>query len=294
MKIMMVTGAGINESCGLSVYDPALGRYTSTEMPTGGRIEQAINAKLLEKDPDVFWSYWRDYCEKLDAAVPGPAHDAIRDIADLATEFVEVTQNHDEISFNAKPGVHWRITLHGRADDYYCATCKSTFSQAYSPRMTLPPRLKEGNATYLCLNRHNDIRPDVDWMKEGISVYEYDRALAQAGVSDVLVICGASISYSYILNFVEATLSAGGQVLYIDPQASAFNSRFMKSDLDLESITKIQCIQGSPDSVLPALAVFLKAQKSGAEGHKGLPHPFDSSSLGAWISGEGVATKHDN
>ena len=100
-------------------------------------------------------------------------------------------------------------------------------------------------------------------MREGISIYEYDRALAQAGVSDVLVICGASISYSYILNFVEATLSAGGQVLYIDPQASSFNSRFMKSDLDLESITKIQCIQGSPDKVLPALAAFIRAKEQG-------------------------------
>lgn len=260
---MMVTGAGINESCGLSVYDPVLGRYISTKVSPGVRIEQVLTSELLSKDPDVFWSYWRDYCKGLDAAVPGAAHDAIRDIADFATEFVEVTQNHDEISFTDKPGVHWRITLHGRADDYYCACCKSTFTQGYSEGMTLPPRLVEGQARFRCLTGHKDIRPDVDWVKEGISVYEYDRALAQAGISDVLVICGASISYSYILNFVEATLSAGGQVLYIDPQASPFNSRFMKSDLDLETITKIQCIQGTPDNVLPALAVFLKDWKKG-------------------------------
>lgn len=263
MKIMMVTGAGINESCGLAVYDPALGRYTSKKISPGVRIEQVLTSELLAKDPDVFWSYWRAYCRGLDAAVPGPSHDAIREIAELATEFVEVTQNHDEISFNARPGVHWRIMLHGRADDYYCACCKSTFSHAYSEGMTLPPRLVEGQALFRCLTGHKDIRPDVDWIKEGISIYEYDRALAQAGISDVLVICGASISYSYILNFVEATLSSGGQVLYIDPQASPFHSRFMKSDLDLETITKIQCIQGTPDNVLPALAVFLKEWKQG-------------------------------
>ncbi|WP_338924744.1 Sir2 family NAD-dependent protein deacetylase (plasmid) [Pseudomonas silesiensis] len=262
MKIMMVTGAGINESCGLSTYDPALGRYTSTEIRPGVRIEQVMTPELLVKDPGVFWSYWRDYCKTLDVAVPGAAHDAIRDIAELATEFVEVTQNHDEIAFNAKPGVHWRITLHGRADDYYCADCKSTFSEFYLTGMKLPPSF-EGQGIFRCSTGHADIRPDVAWMREGISIYEYDRALAQAGVSDVLVICGASISYSYILNFVEATLSAGGQVLYIDPQASSFNSRFMKSDLDLESITKIQCIQGSPDKVLPALAAFIRAKEQG-------------------------------
>jgi NAD-dependent SIR2 family protein deacetylase len=284
MKIMMVTGAGINESCGLAVYDPALGRYTSKKISPGVRIEQVLTSELLAKDPDVFWSYWRAYCRGLDAAVPGPSHDAIREIAELATEFVEVTQNHDEISFNARPGVHWRIMLHGRADDYYCACCKSTFSHAYSEGMTLPPRLVEGQALFRCLTGHKDIRPDVDWVKEGISVYEYDRALAQAGISDVLVICGASISYSYILNFVEATLSAGGQVLYIDPQASSFNSRFMKSDLDLESITKIQCIQGAPDKVLPALAAFMRAKKQG-DGQ--VPRlDLDTTALSARISGD--------
>lgn len=87
MKIMMVTGAGINESCGLSVYDQSLGRYTSTTISPGVRIEQVLTSELLAKDPDVFWSYWRDYCKGLYAAVPGSAHDAIRDIAELATEF---------------------------------------------------------------------------------------------------------------------------------------------------------------------------------------------------------------
>lgn len=294
MKIMMVTGAGVNESCGLPMYNPELGRYVATTPDSGGEIEKGFTPELLAENPAEFWRSWRDYCLKHEAAVPGPAHDAVRRIADLASGFVEVTQNLDQIPFHGEPGVHWRIMLHGRLDEYCCKHCNSRFSMNLSEDMPIPPTFELAKIASTrpladskgdCSTYHEAVQPKNSWMEGGISTAKYSEAMEQAEQCDLLIICGAKI-YDYVARYIEAALNNGAQVLYIDPGASPFRKRLMMSGLDLESLSRILCVQGRPDDVMPALRDFLSSQKLESRKYSSKPY-LDKAALSAWVSAYG-------
>lgn len=291
MKIMMVTGAGVNESCGLSVYNPELGRYVATMPRSGVEIEKGITPELLVKNPVEFWRNWRDYCLKHEAAAPGPAHEAVRRIADLASGFVEVTQNLDQIPFHGEPGVHWRIMLHGRLDEYCCKHCNSRFSMSVSEDMSIPPKFELAkilstrqleNSKGDCSVYHAAVQPNNSWMEGGISTAKCSEAMEQAEQCDLLIICGAKI-YDYVARYTEAALNNGAQVLNIDPGASPFEKRLMMSGQDMESLSRILCVRGRPDEVMPALRDFLFAQKLQSFKYSSKPY-VDKAALSAWAS----------
>lgn len=291
MKIMMVTGPGVNESCGLSIYSHDLGRYIATTPDSEVEIEKGITPERLAENPVEFWRSWRDYCLKHEAAAPGPAHEAVRRIADLASGFVEVTQNLDQIPFHGEPGVHWRIMLHGRLDEYCCKQCNSRFSMNVAEDVSIPPFFElakivstrpladsKGN----CSIYHEAVQPKNSWMEGGISTDKYSEAMEQAEQCDLLIICGAKI-YDYVTRYIEAAMNNGAQVLYIDPGASPYRKRLMVSGLDLETLSRILCVQGRPDDVMPALRDFLSVQKLQSLKYSSKPY-VDKAALSAWAS----------
>lgn len=78
-------------------------------------------------------------------------------------------------------------------------------------------------------------------------------------------------------------MNNGAQVLYIDPGASPFRKRLMMSGLDLESLSRILCVQGRPDDVMPAIRDFLSNQKSQSLKYSSKPY-LDKAALSAWAS----------
>ncbi len=115
--LLVLTGAGISAASGIPTFrgsEPdAIWTRDVTEMATLG---------YFEEDPAGSWRWYRSRFENLGAAVPNPAHMALRSLERWQTErggdFLVVTQNIDTL--HERAGTERLIKVHGSADRCRC------------------------------------------------------------------------------------------------------------------------------------------------------------------------------
>lgn len=281
MKVMMITGAGISTGAGLSTYRGKDGRYTEIENKVGMPIERLLSPRTLKSDPELVWKYWREFSVALQSAQPSVAHHTIAEIAKVADQFLEATQNVDGLSHDAGLPEHQLIELHGTYHKHHCTSCKTEHGLIMSIDMPIPPRC------YRC--RPKDmvdfydapvIRPSVVMFEELLNEDSLSRAWAYARSGpDLLVISGTTLQFPYLIEMVGLAAVAGAEILYIDPMAGQYNPMFLLLNPDLRIDECIINIRKKADDVLPSLLEFLKGQKERTD----LDGKIDPDALAEWV-----------
>ena len=253
MRVMSITGAGISVGSGLPTYRGATGRYTEIEKEHQMPVEEIVSRTTLKKNPELLWRHWHTLLMALKSAVPSPAHLALKRISDVSSDYLELTQNVDGLSLRTGLDPARLVQLHGSTHSYSCFRCGEKHELAIIEDMILPPRC------YRC--RHPGqapIRPDVVLFGENIKVADFDKAMAHARSTNLLIISGTTLQFPYLVDPITAALINGAIVLYVDPEASTDNQIFYLIPEQLEAHFKIRCIQESADVILPRIASYLE------------------------------------
>lgn len=282
MKVMMITGAGISTGSGLSTYRGKDGRYDAIEQKVGMPIEQLLSPRTLASKPELVWNYWLEFTLALKQATPSLAHHAIVEMASVADVFLEATQNVDGLSLAAGIAKHQLIELHGTYHRHYCTSCKAQHQLFLAEDMPIPPRC------YRCRPKAEVdeytapvIRPEVIMFDELLKDETLGGAMAFArSKPDLLVICGTTLQFPYLIEILANAAVTGAVVLYVDPMAGEYNPLFGLINPDLRIEECIVNIRKTADEVLPSLAVFLKGQKA----RTGAGGKIDLHDLDEWIS----------
>ena len=253
MRVMSITGAGISVGSGLPTYRGATGRYTEIEALHKMPVEQIVSRQTLKQNPELLWRHWHTLLMALKSAVPSEAHKALKSISDASSDYLELTQNVDGLSLRAGLDPQRLVELHGSTHSYSCFRCGEKHELAITEDMVLPPRC------YRC--RHPaqaPIRPDVVLFGENIKTENYNKVMAHARSTNLLIISGTTLQFPYLMDPIAAALVNCATVLYVDPQAASDNLLFCLIPQELEPEFRIRCIQDSADVILPRIATFLE------------------------------------
>lgn len=246
MKIMMITGAGISTGAGLPTYRGQNGLYTSIAEDHLG-IEELLSISTLKESPELIWNYWVENKPLFDDVTPSRAHRAIVKISEVANQFLEVTQNVDGLSLSAGIDPGKIIELHGSCNRFICTKCKIQHSIDIKPGMTIPP---------LCFTCSPEagavIRPDVVLFGELVSSLHYKRAMEFCADLDLLIICGTTLQFMYLISIIEQAIEQGARVICIDPEPSTKNLLRLSSP-QLDVMSKIQLVKACADEGLEAV-----------------------------------------
>ncbi|MEG0868426.1 MAG: Sir2 family NAD-dependent protein deacetylase [Hafnia sp.] len=257
MKIMMITGAGISTGSGLSTYRGADGRYTQIEEEVGMPVEQLLSPATLKTAPELVWKYWLQASLAMKAAQPSATHRAIKALADTCDRFLEVTQNVDGLSLKAGMHPEQLIELHGTYRRHYCTECKSDHGLCLATDLHLPPKC------YRCRMPEGAlVRPNVVMFGENINEDHYDRALAEAATTDLLLITGTSLQFGYLIAFISKALVHVRHVVYLDPQVDREHLLLHTINPALDAFNAIHFVKAKAEDVLPQLAEKVKEGES--------------------------------
>ncbi len=205
-RILVVSGAGISVASGLPVYRGLGGLYGDENLPEGIRIEEALSADCMRRDPGLCWKYIRQLVLAGLQAEPNAAHRILAAWQERNPGLVLVTQNVDSLHVRAGSDA---IELHGHLRWLDCPSCGRRLRDP--DWKTLPPLPR-------CATCKAVIRPPVvlfDEFLPGKAVSRLQQALAQPFELGLFV--GTSALFPYIQEMRDRVRSAGGLAVEINP-----------------------------------------------------------------------------
>lgn len=187
-KIVFFTGAGISTGSGIPDFRSADGLYSTAYGIKNKSPEYMLSNTCLEKHPQAFFKYLRDYMDYRDAE-PNIAHQRISELQ-LARNVSVITQNIDGL--HEKAGSEKVYAVHGSMARYVCTDCQHD--------LFVPEDVMDGNYDNMfdvptCpLCGEGIIRPDIVLYGEGLAYPAWNNATLAAAQADLMIVVGSSLT----------------------------------------------------------------------------------------------------
>jgi NAD-dependent deacetylase len=229
-RVLVITGAGVSAESGIPTFRGKGGYWRNLD-PT-----KLATPEAFVRDPQLVWEWYRERRQRIRAAKPNAAHEAIARLATEAREFLLVTQNVDDLhmraTWNGKRLSSGQIVqIHGDIFATRCSHCESEFgrdervkdkeqekwenqsvssySDATSNHRNLP----------LCADCGAPMRPGVVWFGEELDARRIERVevyLAQ-GRCDIVIVAGTTAIFGYIVDWTIRAAAGNGELIEINP-----------------------------------------------------------------------------
>lgn len=191
-NIVVLTGAGISHSAGLSTYRGAGGLWSDPDKQALADV-----SALKTRRDDVTGMFW-GFHEAVNAAEPTAAHRALAAFEKkCAGAFTLVTQNVD--SLHQRAGSHRVVEYHGTLARWRCETCGRMISPTTQPE---------------CCGE--TMRPDVVMFGEMIPVAAEHEVKGALRDCDLFVAIGTSGTVWPAANFVRSAEYAGARTILLN------------------------------------------------------------------------------
>ncbi len=238
LRIVAITGAGLSVASGIRPYRGPTGVYTELEEQYGLPIEELLTYQSFRKDPDRFWTYWKNMASAIGEVAPNAAHESLVSISKKAT-FLEITQNVDGLSRAAGLPDNELIELHGSAHKHQCTRCGIAHDVKVHDAMEVP-------RCGTCGDPENAlIRPKIVMFNENIKSEHYKRGFLAAKNADVVLLVGTTMQFGYLADFVSAALTSGAYIITIDPNAE--NNAFSDVTLPMTAVDGLALVDSCID-----------------------------------------------
>jgi len=236
VRVLVLTGAGVSAESGIPTFRGKDGYWRNLD-PT-----KLATPEAFARDPQLVWDWYRERRQRIRNARPNAAHEAVARLAQLADEFLLVTQNVDDLHARAGIPAQRMVRIHGDIFVTRCSRCDFSYGgRGGSPE---PPgaygvqptnrRLRSIAATSerdlnvpTCPKCQALMRPGVVWFGEQLSQNELERVenFLDDGACDVAIVAGTTATFGYIIDWALRGSRDGGELIEVNPEETPL-SRF--------------------------------------------------------------------
>lgn len=177
-QIVFFGGAGVSTESGIPDFRSVDGLYhTVYDFPP----EEILSHSFYEKNPAIFFRFYRDKLLHLDAK-PNDAHKALARLEEMGKLKGIITQNIDGLHQQA--GSKNVLELHGSVHRNFCEQCHRFYSAQDMIASEDLPRC-------VCGGR---IKPDVVLYEEALDEFTLQQAVTLIRHADMLIVGGTSLA----------------------------------------------------------------------------------------------------
>ena len=203
------TGAGISQESGIQTYRGKGGLWNTTN-PNTSSIDFFVN------DPGAYWRVARERGERLLAARPNAAHEAIVELERRGNLLAVVTQNVDGLHLLA--GSKDVIELHGNGREVVCLDCGNREPRSHvQARLEeeLPPRCPRCGGIHL--------KPAAVFFGEAMPAEATGHAFRLAEECDLMLVVGSSLVVYPAAQVPLVAHDAGAPLVILNAEPTPFD-----------------------------------------------------------------------
>ena len=178
-------GAGVSTESGIPDFRSESGLYAA-ETVFGRSPEELLSHHLFEKNPTLFFRYYKEYLIAEDAK-PNAAHIALAKLEEQGLLKAVITQNVDGLHQAA--GSKTVFELHGSNWRHYCKNCGEKYPLAY---ILNPAHCREGILP-MCEKCDSVVRPDIVLYEEPLNDEVFEGAAHAVETSELFIVGGTSL-----------------------------------------------------------------------------------------------------
>src|SRR6266581_1431724 len=118
MRVLVITGAGVSAGSGIPTFRGKDGYWRNLDPA------KLATPEAFVRDPELVWQWYRERRQRIRAAQPNAAHQAVAKLAQHAHEFLLVTQNVDDLHARAGSPKQKMVQIHGDIFVTRCSRCE--------------------------------------------------------------------------------------------------------------------------------------------------------------------------
>jgi NAD-dependent deacetylase len=213
-RVLVLTGAGISAESGIPTFRGKDGYWRNRDPRT------LATEAAFEQDPELVWEWYRERRRLIRRSEPNAAHVAVIRLAALATDFLLVTQNVDNLHARAeyegqRLAVEQMVQIHGDIFSTRCRSCDFAMKEEASDLAGVPA----------CPQCRSSMRPGVVWFGEWLNPREVQRVekFLSNGPCDLAVVIGTTATFDYVINWACAAKGSNGRLVEINPERTALS-----------------------------------------------------------------------
>jgi NAD-dependent deacetylase len=208
-RIVVLTGAGISTDSGIPDFRGPQGVWTINPA-----AEKQSTLQNYLADPQVRQAAWRSrLAHPAWTARPNRGHLALVGLERRGKLHALITQNIDELHQLAGHADERIIEVHGTMRRVMCWGCGRR-----SPMQDVLERVRAGEADPVCRTCGGILKSDTISFGQALVPAVIDRAMAAAGVADLLLAIGSTLQVYPVANVVPVAKDAGARVVIINDQ----------------------------------------------------------------------------
>src|SRR5882762_8224784 len=117
MRVLVLTGAGVSAESGIPTFRGRDGYWRNLDPA------KLATPEAFARDPELVWQWYCERRERIRAAKPNAAHEAITQLSILVPEFLLVTQNVDDLHARTGMAKEKMVQIHGDIFATRCSRC---------------------------------------------------------------------------------------------------------------------------------------------------------------------------
>jgi NAD-dependent deacetylase len=214
-RIVVLTGAGISTDSGIPDFRGPQGVWT-----TNPAAEQQSTLQSYLADPQVRRAAWRSrLAHPAWTARPNRGHLALVELERRGKLHALITQNIDELHQLAGNAQELVIEVHGTMRRVMCWGCGQR-----SPMPEVLERVRAGEADPACHACGGILKSDTISFGQALVPAVIDRAMAAAGVTDLLLAVGSTLQVYPVAGVVPVAKQVGARIVIVNNQPTPMDS----------------------------------------------------------------------
>ena len=204
--LVVFTGSGVSRESGIATFREAQNGLWEQYDP-----HQLATVEGFMREPELVWEWYQHRFGLIDDVMPNPGHTAIAELEHILPRVVVITQNIDNLHQGA--GSRDVIELHGNWRHYKCLKGHKGFIRSdFADQRATPPR---------CPRCTSMLRPDVVWFGEKLPADALERAYAESGLCDAMLVVGTSGLVQPSASLPLYARERGSSIIEVNPNRSA-------------------------------------------------------------------------
>ncbi len=222
MRVLVITGAGVSAESGIPTFRGKDGYWRNLDPA------KLATPEAFVRDPRLVWEWYRERRQRIRNAQPNAAHVAITRLAQIADEFLLVTQNVDDLHGRAGLPREKMVQVHGDIFLTKCSRCDFGFTD-YDHEQ----EQEHADVSSRCPECAALMRPGVVWFGEQLPWNEVQRVenYLDRGACNLVIVAGTTATFGYIVDWAVRASHDGGELIEVNPEEtplSQFATRLMR------------------------------------------------------------------